>query len=66
VVLQLAVLSSVARRASTGIAVQTPQSACAPIEAGVRIARVGHRDLAQGGREADGADATEGGAGCGR
>lgn len=64
-VLQLAVLSRVARRASTGIAVQTPQGARTPIETWVRVARVSHRDLAQGGRVADGADAAEGGAGCG-
>jgi hypothetical protein len=64
VVLQLAVLSRVPWGTGTRIAVQAPQGARAPIEAGVRVARVGHRDLAQGGRVADGADAPEGGAGC--
>jgi len=42
-------LTRVARCTCARVAVQAPQCTRATVEAGVRVARVGHRDLAQGG-----------------
>lgn len=47
VILQLAVLPGVAGRTGTRVAIQTPQRASAAVETGVRVTRVGHRNLAQ-------------------